>query len=125
MHNRNTNEMLRIPEITTEELQTAISNKIRAEDIKACDDETRENGETNLQRNRKAERVYTRGMEESENKSDTKKGDVEDVGNDRPICSLSALHKLFTIKLYSRLFPKPDQIHAEDRGIQKLIPNNR
>ena len=42
----------RIPEITTEELQSAISklktgnspdsNGIRAEDIKACDDETRE-----------------------------------------------------------------------------------
>ena len=28
MHNRNTNEMMRIPEITTEELQTAI-NKLK------------------------------------------------------------------------------------------------
>ena len=44
--------MKRIPEITTEELQTAInrlkkgksadSNGIRAEDIKACDEETKE-----------------------------------------------------------------------------------
>ena len=42
--------MTRIPEITSEELRTAInttqkksdSNGIRAEDIKACDDETRE-----------------------------------------------------------------------------------
>ena len=44
-HNRNTNDMMRIPDITTEELQTAISklkegksadsNGIRAEDIKA------------------------------------------------------------------------------------------
>ena len=52
MHSSNTNEMMRIPEITTEELQTAInklkkgkspdSNGTRAEDIKACDDETRE-----------------------------------------------------------------------------------
>ena len=52
VHNNNTNEMTRIPEITTEELLTAInklkkgkspnSNGIRAEDIKACDDETRE-----------------------------------------------------------------------------------
>ena len=48
----NTNEMMRIPEVTTEELRTAMnklkkgkspdSNGIRAEDIKACDDETRE-----------------------------------------------------------------------------------
>ena len=52
VHGNNTNEMTTIPEITTEELRTAIdklregkspdSNGIRAEDIKACDDETRE-----------------------------------------------------------------------------------
>ena len=50
MHNNHTDEMTRIPEITTEESQAAInkegkspdSNGIRAEDIKACDDETRE-----------------------------------------------------------------------------------
>ena len=52
VHNKDTNEMMIIPEITTEELQTAInrlkkdksadSNGIRAEDIKACDDETKE-----------------------------------------------------------------------------------
>ena len=51
-NNNNTNEMTRIPEITTEELRTAInelrkgkspdSNGIRAEDIKACDDETKD-----------------------------------------------------------------------------------
>ena len=52
VHNNDTDEMTRIPEITTEELQAAInklkkgkspdSNGIRAEDIKACDDETKE-----------------------------------------------------------------------------------
>ena len=52
VHNNGTDKMTRIPEITNEELQTAIdklkegkssdSNGIRAEDIKACDDETRE-----------------------------------------------------------------------------------
>ena len=52
VHNNNTEETARIPEITTEELQTAINKLkkgespgrkgIRAEDIKACDDETRE-----------------------------------------------------------------------------------
>ena len=49
VQNKDTSEMMRIPEITTEELQTAInrlkgksadSNGIRAEDIKAWDDET-------------------------------------------------------------------------------------
>ena len=48
VHNNNTEETARIPEITTEELQTAInkltkgkspdSKGIRAEDIEACDD---------------------------------------------------------------------------------------
>ena len=52
VENKDTSEMKIIPEITTEELRTAInklkkrkspdSNGIRAEDIKACDDETRE-----------------------------------------------------------------------------------
>ena len=52
VHNNNTEETAGIPEITTEELQTAInklkkgkspdSKGIRAEDVTACDDETRE-----------------------------------------------------------------------------------
>ena len=53
VHNNNTEETGGIPEITTEELQTAInklkkkgkhpdSKGIRAEGVKACDDETRE-----------------------------------------------------------------------------------
>ena len=41
MQNKDTNEMKRIPEITIEELQTAL-NRIKAEDIKACDEETKE-----------------------------------------------------------------------------------
>ena len=52
VYNNNTEETAGIPEITTEELQTAInklkkgkspdSKGIRAEDVKACDEETRE-----------------------------------------------------------------------------------
>ena len=48
-------------------------------------------------------------MEESEKIVIHKKGDVEDVGNYRPICSLPALYKLFTTTLYSRLYPRLDQ----------------
>ena len=47
-----------------------------------------------------------------------KKGDVENVGNYRPICSLLALYKLFTTILYSTLYPSLG-------GVQKLIPDNR
>ena len=52
VHNNNTEDTAGIPEMTTEELQTAInklkkgkspdSKGIRAEDVKACDGETRE-----------------------------------------------------------------------------------
>ena len=114
--------MTRIPKITTEELRTAIntlkkskspdSNGIRGEDIKACDDETRENGETDFQRNHKAERVHAGSMEESENKSDTQ----ERRCGCRPTCSLPALYTLFSTILYRRLYPRLDQIQAEDQA---------
>ena len=38
-----------------------------------------------------------------------KKGDVENVSNYRPICSLPALYKLFSTILYGRLYPMLDQ----------------
>ena len=96
--------------------KSADSNGIRVEDIKVCDEETKEMvrrvfNEAVKQKN------YTRGMAKSENKCDTpKKGDVEDVGNNRPICSLLALYKLMTTVLYSRLYPRLDQIQAEDQA---------
>ena len=60
--------------------------------------------------------MYTRSMAKNKNESDTQKSDVEDVGNYRPICSLPALYKLFTTILYSRLYPRLDQIQAEDQA---------
>ena len=41
-----------------------------------------------------------------------KKGDVENVSNYRPICSLFALFKLFSTSLYGRLYPRLDQEQA-------------
>ena len=38
------------------------------------------------------------------------------LANYRPICSLPALYKLFTTKLYSRLYPRLDQTHTEDQA---------
>ena len=49
-----------------------------------------------------------------------KKGDVKNVSNYRPICSLPALYKLFSTILYGRLYPTPDQKQAEDQvGFRK------
>ena len=45
-----------------------------------------------------------------------KKGDVENVSNHRPTCSLLALYKLFSTILYGRLYPMLDQKQAEDQA---------
>ena len=112
MHNNNTNEMTRIPEITTEELRTAInklkkgkspdSNGIRAEDIKACGDETREILRQFFNEIIQQNEFTPEAWMKVKIKVIFKKGDVENVGNYRPICSLPALYKLFTTILYSR-----------------------
>ena len=50
-----------------------------------------------------------------------KNGDVENVINYRPICSLPALYKLFSKILYGRLYPMRDQNQAEDPvGFRKM-----
>ena len=54
-----------------------------------------------------------------------KKGDVEDVSNYRPICSLFALYKLFSTILYGRLYPMLDQKTSRRSGwLQKNLPDN-
>ena len=74
-HEKETNE---IPEISTEELQNAIkrlkkgkagdSNVIRAEDIKASDDEPKEMVRTDLQRSGKQEEYTPEAWKENNNK---------------------------------------------------------
>ena len=126
VHSSNTNEMMRIPEITTEELQTAINklkkgksphnNGIRAEDIKACDDETTEMVRQIFNEIIKRNEFPPEAWKKVTIKEIHKKRDVEDVGNCRTICSLPALYKLFTTVLYSRLCPRLDQKQAEDQA---------
>ena len=84
VQNKDTSEMKRIPEITNEELQTAINrlkkmhicrqqwNQSRGHQSLRWRDER--NGKTDLQRNRKAKWIHSRGMAKSENKSDFPKG---------------------------------------------------
>ena len=126
MHNNSTDEMTRIPEITTEELRTAInklqkckspdSNGIRAEDIKPCDDETREMVRQIINEIIKRNEFTPEAWKKVKRKVIHKKGDVENVGNYRPICSLPAFYKLFSTILYSRLYPRLDQKQAENQA---------
>ena len=137
VHNNNTNEMMRIAEITTEELRTAInklkkrckspdSNGIRAEDIEACDDERRELVKQIFNEIIKQNEFTPEAWKKVKIKVIHKKGDVENVGNYRPICSLPVLYKLFSTILYRRLYPRLDQNQSgRPVRIQKLIPDNR
>ena len=116
----------RIPEITTEELQSAISklkngkspdiNGIRAEDIKACDDETRDMVRQLFNEIIKRNNFTPEDWKRVKIKVIYKKRDAENVSNYRPISSLPALYKLFSTIPYGRLYPMLDQKQAEDQA---------
>ena len=126
VHNNDTEETAGIPEITTEELQTAINklkkgtspdNKgIRAEDVKACDEETREMVRQIFNEIVKRKEFTPEDWKKVKIKVIHKKGDVEDVSNYRPICSFPAMNKLFSTILYGRLYPMLDHKQAEDQA---------
>ena len=115
-----------IPEITSEELQRAISNLkagkspdgngIRAEDIKDCNDETREMMRQIFNEVIKRNNFTPEEWKKVKIKVIYKKGDVEDLSNSRPMCSLPSMHKLFSTILYGRLYPMLDQNQAEDQA---------
>ena len=117
VHNNNTDETTRIPEITTEELQTAInklkkgkspdSKGIRSEDIEACDDETRDMARQIFNEIVKRNEFTPKDWKKVTIKVIHKKGDVENVSNFRPICSLLVLYKLSSTILYGRFYPVP------------------
>ena len=126
VHNNDAGETAGIPEITTEELQNAInklkkgkspdSKGIRAEDVKGCDEETREMVRQIFNEIIKRKEVTPEDRKKVTIKVIHKKGDVENVSNYRPICSLPALYKLSSTILYGRLYPVLDQKQAEDQA---------
>ena len=107
-----TSDDRRIPEITTEELQSAIgklkkgkspdSNGIRAEDIKSCDDDTREMMRQFFNEITKRNNFKPDEWKKVRINVIHKKGEVENVSNYRPICSLFAMYKLFSTVLFTR-----------------------
>ena len=118
--------MTRIPDIMSEKLQDAIkklkkskspnSDGIRAEDIKACDDEKKEMVRQIFNEIIMQNEFTLEAWKKVKMKVLHKNGDVENVSNYRPICSLLALYKLFLTFLYGRLYPMLDQKQAEDQA---------
>ena len=101
------------------------SNGIRAEDIKACDDETREMVRQIFNETIKRTNFAPDEWKKVKMKVIHKIGDVENVSSYRPICSLPPLYKLFSTILYGRLYPMLDQRQAEDQaGFRKNLPDN-
>ena len=114
------------PEFTKEEMQAAIdrlkcgkprdSNKIRDEDVKGCDEETKEWIRQIFDDVLQQKDCTPESWRKTRIKVIYKKGDVQDAGNYRPICSLPALYKLFSTLLYIRLYPRLDQGQPPDQG---------
>ena len=61
--------------------------------------------------------------ERSVSRSSTKKGDREDAGNYRPMCSLPVLYQLFATVLYARLAPSLHKVQPPDQA--GFRPNHR
>ena len=119
VHNNNTNEMTRIPEITTEDLRSAInklrkgkspdSYGIRAEGIKACDDETREQIFNEIINQNE---IHAGSMEESENKSDTQKKEMWKM--------LETTARSARCPNCSRQYCTADEIHDLTKNMRKI-----
>ena len=92
------------------------SDGIRAEDIKACDDVTRDMVRQLFNEIIKRNNFTPEEWKKVKIKVIHKKGDVENVGNYRPICSLPALYKVFSTILNRRLYPRLDPEQAEDQA---------
>ena len=101
-----------IPEFTENEFQDAIdrlkkgkakgSNGIRAEQLKNCSGDTKENIRTIFNEIVQQEDFTTKSWRKIQIQIIHKEGDREDPGNNRPICSLPVLYKLFATVLYAQ-----------------------
>ena len=108
VHDNNTDVMTRIPEITTEELRTAINKRNPSRRDQSMRRRDERNGETILQRKRNE--FTPEAWKKVKIKVRYKKGDVENVGNYRPICSCQRCTNC------SRLYCTEVCKHAEDQA---------
>ena len=92
------------------------SSQTEAQDIKGCDEETKEWIRQIFNELLQQKDCTPKSWGGIRIKVIYKKGDVQDVGNYRPICSLPALYKLFSTLLYTRFYPRLDQGQPPDQG---------
>ena len=91
------------------------SDGIRAEDIKACDDEAQEMVRQIFNEIIKQNEFTLEAWKKVKTHVLHREG-RGNVGNNRPICSLFAFYKLFSTILFGRLYPRLDQEPAEDQA---------
>ena len=106
----------RLPLIDSKKEKAEDSNGIRAEDIKACDKETKEMMRQIFNEVLKQRECTPEAWRRQIIKVIYKKGDVEEAGNYRPTCTLPALYKLFSTLMYNRLYPRLDRGQPDDQG---------
>ena len=120
-------------EFTTEEIQNAIdrlkkgkakdSNGIRAEQLKLCSEETKEEIREIFNEIAQQKDFTPKSWRKIRIQVIHKKGDREDAGNYRPICGLPILYKLFATVLYARLAPELHKVQPPDQA--GFRPNHR
>ena len=110
------------PEFTQEELQ-AVMDKLKegkdTEDIKTYDDTTKELTRQIFNEVMKQEDCTPEAWRRIRMTVMHKKDDVEEVGNYRPLRTLSAMYKLLSTLVYNRLYPRFDHV----RRVLTFVPN--
>ena len=99
------------------------SDGIRAEQLKNCNDDTKEKIRTIFNDIAQQDDFTPKSWRKIRIHVIYKKGDREDASNYRPICSLPVLYKLFATVLYARLAPTLHKIQPPDQG--GFRPNHR
>ena len=92
------------------------NNGIRAEDIKTSDETTKEMIRQIFNEVIKQEDCTLETWKRIRIKVIYNRGNVEEVGSYRPICTLPALYTLFSTVIYNRVYDRLDRAQLEDQG---------
>ena len=106
----------RLPLRASKKGKASDNNGIRAEDIKTCDDTTKEMIRQIFNEVMKQDDCTPETWRRTSIKVIYNKGDVEEVGNYCPTCTLPALYKLFSTFPNNRPYPRLVCVQLEDQG---------